>query len=253
PTPDSPDWDPKAQGEQVNTDAKHFADMVTYMDKLIGRLVSRLDSLGIRDNTLLIFIGDNGTGRGTRSMMGDRLVIGGKGLTTDAGMHVPLIASWPGKVTHGVVCADLVDSTDFVPTLLHAAGLQPPPSLKLDGRTFLPQILGAEGQPRDWIYSWYSPRQSADMTVREFAFNQRYKLYRTGQFFDLSRDLEEKQPLKVASLDGEAAAAAKLLQGALDQFKDARPAELDRIFEKANKDTPKAKKTAEKVKRKVKK
>jgi arylsulfatase A len=253
PTPDSPDWDPKAQGEQVNTNVKHFGDMVTYMDKLIGRLVERLDSLGIRDNTLLIFVGDNGTGKGTRSMMGAREVIGGKGTTTDAGMHVPLIVSWPGKAASGTVCSDLVDSTDFVPTLLDAAGVRYPTDPKLDGRTFLPQALGAEGQPRQWIYSWYSPRQGADMTVRELAFNQHYKLYRSGQFFNLSEDLEEKQPLTVASLDGEAAAAAKLLQGALDQFKDARPAELDRMFEKANKDAPKTKKAAEKVKRKAKK
>jgi arylsulfatase A len=253
PTPDSPDWDPKAQGEQVNQDAKHFADMVAYMDKLVGRLVARLDTLGIRDNTLLVFVGDNGTGRGTRSMMGDRLVIGGKGTTTDAGMHVPLIASWPGKVPHGMVCGDLVDSTDFVPTLLDAAGVKLPSGPQLDGRTFLPQVLGAEGQPRDWVYSWYSPRQTADMTVREFAFNQRYKLYRTGEFFDLARDLDEKQPLTVASLEGEAARAANTLQGALDQFKDARPSELDRIFEQANKDKPKGQKATGKAKRKGKK
>ena len=249
PTPDSPDWDPKAQGEQVNTDAKHFADMVTYMDKLIGRLVSRLDSLGIRNNTLLIFIGDNGTGRGTRSMMGDRLVIGGKGLTTDAGMHVPLIASWPGRIPGGNICPDLVDGTDFLPTVLQAAGAGAS-GVTLDGRSFLPQLLGQKGQPRDWIYSWYSPRQSADMTVREFAFNQRYKLYRSGEFFDLSRDLEEKQPLKVASLDGEPAAAAKVLRGALDQFKEARPSELDRIFEQANKDKAKGQKATGKATRK---
>jgi len=253
PTPDSRDWDPKAQGENVNTDAKHFADMVAYMDKLIGKLVARLDSLGIRDNTLLLFVGDNGTGRGTRSMMGDRLVIGGKGTTTDAGMHVPLIASWPGKIADGRVCSDLVDSTDFLPTLLQAAGVAPPSGLKLDGRTFLPQILGAEGQPRDWIYSWYSPRQSADLSVREFAFNHRYKLYRSGGFFDLSKDVEEKQPLMVASLDGEAAAAAKLLQEALDQFKDARPSELDRAFEQASKGKAKGQKATVKTRRKDKK
>lgn len=253
PTPDSADWDPKAQGENVNAKAEHFGDMVTYMDKLIGKLVARLDSLGIRDNTLLIFLGDNGTGRGTRSMMGDRLVIGGKGSTTDAGMHVPLIASWPAKAAGGKVCPDLVDGTDFLPTLLQAGGAVPPSGVTLDGRSFLPQVLGEKGQPREWVYSWYSPRQSADMTVREFAFNQRYKLYRTGQFFDLSKDLEEKQPLKVASLDGEAAAAARLFQGALDQFKDARPAELDRIFQEANKGAAKQQKAIEKVKRKNKK
>jgi len=253
PTPDSPDWDAKAQGEQVNTAPKHFGDMVAYMDKLIGKLVARLDLLGLRDNTLLIFVGDNGTGRGTRSMMGDRLVIGGKGTTTNAGMHVPLIASWPGKVPHDMVCADLVDSTDFVPTLLDAAGVRQQSGLKLDGHTFLPQILGAEGQPRDWVYSWYSPRQSADMTVREFAFNPRYKLYRTGEFFDLTKDLEEKQPLTVASLDGQAARAARTLQSALDQFKDARPSELDHIFEQANKSKLTGQKATEKAKRKGKK
>jgi arylsulfatase A len=250
PTPDSRDWDPKAQGEQVNMKPEHFADMVAYMDKLIGKLVARLDSLGIRDNTLLVFVGDNGTGRGTRSMMGDRLVIGGKGTTTDAGMHVPLIVSWPGKIMAGRVCSDLVDSTDFLPTILDAAGVVTPSTLKLDGRTFLPQILGAEGQPRDWIYSWYSPRQSADMTVREFAFNHRYKLYRSGEFFDLRNDAEEKQPLKIASLEGEAAVAAKLLQGALDEFRNARPPELGRIFEQANKDKAKNQKAAGKAKRK---
>jgi len=253
PTPDSRDWDPKAQGEQVNMKPEHFGDMVAYMDKLIGKLAARLDSLGIRDNTLLVLVGDNGTGRGTRSMMGDRLVIGGKGTTTDAGMHVPLIVSWPGKITAGGVCSDLVDSTDFVPTILDAAGVVTPSGLKLDGRTFLPQILGAEGQPRDWIYSWYSPRQSADMTVREFAFSHRYKLYRSGEFFDLSKDADEKQPLTVSSLDGEAAVAAKLLQRALDQFKDARPSDLDRIFEQANKDEAKNQKAPGKTKRKDKK
>jgi arylsulfatase A len=253
PTPDSKDWDPKAVGEQVNANAKHFADMVAYMDKLIGRLVARLDSLGIRDNTLVLFVGDNGTGRGVRSMMGDRLVVGGKGTTTEAGMHVPLIVSWPGRTTDGRACADLVNSTDFLPTILDAADVTAPSGLKLDGRTFLPQILGAEGQPRDWIYSWYSPRQSADMTVREFAFNHRYKLYRSGEFFDLGRDPEEKQPLEVARLGGEAAAAAKLLRGALDQFKDARPSQLDRASEQANKGKAEGQKATAKTKRKGKK
>jgi len=253
PTPDSPDWDPKAQGEQVNRDPKHFADMVAYMDKLTGKVVARLEALGLRDHTLLIFLGDNGTGRGTRSMMGDKLVIGGKGLTTDTGMHVPLIASWPSKVTRGRVCADLLDSTDFLPTLLQAAGAASPSGVAFDGRSFLPQVLGEKGQPRDWVYSWYSPRQTADMTVREFAFNQCYKLYRTGEFFDLTKDLEEKQPLTVAALDGEAAAAAKMLQGALDQFKNARPSEFDRAFEDTNKGKAKGLKATENAKRKGKK
>lgn len=242
PTPDSRDWDPKAQGEGVNRKPEHFGDMVTYMDKLIGKLVARVDELGIRDRTLIIFLGDNGTGHGTRSMMGDRAVIGGKGSTTAAGMHVPLIVNGPGLVKAGTVCGDLVDSTDFLPTLLDAAGATPPKGLKLDGRSFLPQLRGEKGNPREWVYSWYSPRQGGDLKVKELAFNTRYKLYRDGRFIDLEKDLQEKDPLNVETLKGEAADAAKRLLTALDQFKDARPAELDREAGKAGDEKPKKRK-----------
>jgi arylsulfatase A len=223
PTPDSPDWDPKAMGENVNRAEKHFGEMVTYMDKLIGTLVARLDQLGLRERTLVLFLGDNGTGAGTRSMMGDRVVIGGKGSTNDRGMHVPLIASWPGHIARGKDCGDLVDSTDFLPTILAAAGIQPPADLVLDGRSFLPQLKGEPGSPRPWIYCWYSPRGEA---LREFAFNQRHKLYQTGEFYDLAADPDEQRPLQVSALAGQAAEDARLLQTALDQYRDARPASL---------------------------
>ncbi len=226
-TPDSPDWDPKLQGEGAKQAAKHFGEMVEYMDKLIGTVVARLDALGIRENTMILFLGDNGTGRGTRSMMGEVEVIGGKGSTTDAGMHVPMIVNWPAGIVAGKVHGDLIDTTDYLPTVVEVAGAKLPPGVKLDGRSFLPQLRGEKGQPREWVYSWYSPRQQADMTVREFAFTDRYKLYRTGEFFDLTADLEEKKPIKVASLSGEAATAARMLQGALAQFTGARDPRYD--------------------------
>ncbi len=233
PVPDSPDYDPRAVGERVNRDVRHFGGMVRYMDTLVGKLVSRLEELGIRENTLILFVGDNGTGRGTQSWMGEVVVTGAKRSPVTFGMHVPLIASWPGRIGSGTTVADLVDTTDFLPTLLDAAGVEVRADLALDGRSFLPQLQGRTGRPRDWIYSWYSPRQLPDtsMEVREFAFNARYKLYRTGEFFDMHRDIEEQSPLGVASLTGEAAAAAGVLQRALDGYRDARPVELDRMFE----------------------
>ena len=126
PTPDSPDWDPKAVGESVNRKDAHFGEMVTYMDKLVGTVVAKLDECGLREKTLVILVGDNGTGKGTRSMMGTREVIGKKGSTVDAGMRVPLIASWPGRIAKGTVCRDLVDTTDFLPTICEAAALKVP-------------------------------------------------------------------------------------------------------------------------------
>jgi len=241
PTPDSADYaaagpegqngrlnDPAGKGKGKKNKARseaangHFGDMVQYMDKLIGKLVSRLDELGLRENTLILFVGDNGTGQGLRSMMGDQLIVGGKGQTNHRGTHVPLIASWKGRIAAGKVCSDLVDSTDFLPTICEAAGVTPPAELPIDGRSFLPQLRGETGQPRQWYYCWYAPRNNR--LVGEFAANQKYKLYRTGEFFDLLNDPEEQRPIKVGTLDGEAAAALKLLQFALDQYRDARPA-----------------------------
>lgn len=242
PTPHSDGWDPRAKGERENQAEEHFGDMVEYMDMLVGKLVARLDALGIRDNTLIVFLGDNGTGRGVHSMMGDREVVGGKGRTIDAGMHVPLIANWPNRVAAGEVHSDLVDTTDFLPTLLEAAGAKAGPRLKLDGRSFLPQLEGERGNPREWIYSWYSPRLRPDLTVRDFAFDRRFKLYRSGEFFDRRKDPEEQRPLDVGSLSGEAAAAARKLQGALDEFRGVRSADLDRPRVRAHKGKRKANK-----------
>ena len=239
PTPDSPDYAEGAAPKQkkaANNKKKnkkkarnapvanrHFADMVEYMDKLVGRVQTKLEELGIADNTMIVFLGDNGTGKGIRSKMGDRVVDGGKGNLNASGMHVPLLVRWPDRIARGKVCKDLIDSTDILPTICAAAGVEVPDELNVDGHSFLPQLRGEIGKPRKWYYSWYAPRAQL---LGEFAATERYKLYRDGRFFDLTSDPEESQPLERKELQGDAAAAAKTLQGALDQYKDARPANL---------------------------
>ena len=95
-----------------------------------------------------------------------------------------------------------------------------PSTLKIDGQSFLPQLLGKEGNPREWIYSWYSVRGGP--TGKEWARNQRYKLYPDGKFYDISQDRLETTPL--VELSPEAQQARATLQQALDQYKEARPA-----------------------------
>ncbi|MEQ1854141.1 MAG: sulfatase-like hydrolase/transferase [Chthoniobacteraceae bacterium] len=246
PTPDSANWDPTLSGENKQQSEKHFADMVAYMDKMVGRLDAKLGELAIRDNTLLLFIGDNGTGRGTTSRFKGEDYPGGKGTTTVRGYHVPFIASWPAVMKQGRVNSDLISSTDFLPTICAAAGVAVPANV--DGVSFLPQLRGEKGVPREWLYSWYSPRQGAATAVRECAFTRDAKLYRTGEFFDLATDPFETRPLAVASLTGPTADAAKKLQVALDQFKDARPAELDRQFKQSKQEQPASEKKREKNK-----
>lgn len=229
PTPDSGDWDPKAIGEKVHRDVKHFADMTAYMDRMIERLDAKLGELGIRENTLLLFLGDNGTHSTVTSRFQGTDYQGGKGTTTARGTHVPLIASWPAVMKNGRVCQDLVGAVDFLPTLCDAAGVPVPDGS--DGVSFLPQLKGEAGTPRDALYLWYSPRQQADLKVKEYAFDHAFKLYRGGQMFDLSADpFEEGAPL---APDAVPEARAKL-QAILDRYVDARPTQLDRAFLTAN-------------------
>ena len=249
PTPDSPDWDPTISSENKQQSPKHFADMTAYMDKLVGSVVAKLDELGIRDNTLLIFLGDNGTNSGITSRYQGADYKGGKGGTTSHGTHVPLIASWPAVMKQGRVSADLVSSTDILPTVCAAAGVKVPEGT--DGVSFLPQLKGEPGTPREWLYTWYSPRQSQDMTVREYTLDHRFKLYRTGQFHDLSTDEMEKQDIATTTLSSEAAAAKIKLQSALDRFKDARPGKLDEEFQASGKGKDKTTKKGKKKQNKA--
>lgn len=228
PTPDSADWDPGAVGENVNRDERHFADMTAYLDKMIGRLDRKLGELGIRENTLLLFLGDNGTSPKITSRLNGADYQGGKGTTTARGTHVPLIASWPAAMKEGRVCQDLVGAVDFLPTLCEAAGIDVPDGI--DGVSFLPQLKGETGSPRESLYFWYSPRQKADLSVKEWAFDLAHKLYRDGRFYDLVNDPFEASPLDPAA----APEARAKLQAVLDRYAGARPGELDRAFLKAN-------------------
>lgn len=230
PTPDSAEWDPKTRGEQAKRDNKHFADMTAYMDKMIGRLVARLDELKIRDNTLLIFLGDNGTSIRITSRFKGTDYPGGKGTQTARGSHVPLIVNWPARVAAGKVNANLVGSVDFLPTICEAAGVKVPAESAKDGRSFLPQLLGKPGQPREWLYTWYS-RAGGKTPQWEFVQSTSHKLYRDGKFFDLKSDPFEEKPLEAAKVTGPAAAERKKLQAALDGFTDARPAALHVVGE----------------------
>ncbi len=222
-TPDSDDYNsPKAAQRKGKGPDGHFPDMVAYTDKLIGKLVAKLEELKLRDNTLLLILGDNGTGRGTPSKFKGRDVVGGKGTTTMWGTHVPAIGNWPGHFASGKVCDDLIDATDFLPTICEAVSASVPAELKIDGRSFLPQLRGGKGAPRDWLYAWYNPSGGAKAKA-EFAHDASYKLYTDGSFYAVAKDDLEKSPLADAALDASAKAAKTKLEAALAMFAGPRP------------------------------
>lgn len=201
--------DNKGRSGMKKRDPGLFPSMVGYMDKLVGRLVSTLSTLQLRRNTLILFATDNGTNRKITSKLGDVAIKGGKGTLTDAGTHMPFVANWLGTVQHGKVCNDLVDLSDVLPTFADVAGATVPADHTVDGRSFLPQLLGQKGNPRDWVFiQWCHMR-----AVR----TSRWKLHSNGDFFDMEEDPFERNPIAAGNDTAESAAARIMLKDVLAQ------------------------------------
>jgi len=215
PTPDSPTWE---TGNRYKKDNRYFADMVAYMDKIVGRILAELETLGLADNTLFLFTGDNGTHVDITSRWKGQDYPGGKGNMWEPGTHVPLIASWKNVIRAGSVCPDLVDFTDMLPTLAAAGQTTVPSTVPLDGRSFLPQLKGDKGNPRNWIFCHYDQgkESSQERHNGRYARGKRYKLYMDGKMYDVPADLFEKYPIEGTT--GEAREARRRLQKVLDSM-----------------------------------
>lgn len=192
-----------------------YADNVTYMDKLVGQLVATLDRLHLRENTLIVFFGDNGTanGRADRATIGHRRLDGAKGSMLEGGSLEPLIVNWPGVTPAGQVCADLIDSTDFLPTFAELVGVKLPAGKVLDGHSFLPQVRGQAGQPRGWVY--------LQLAKQWYARTEGWKLTQDGQLFDMTDAPFSEKPVAADTKDPAAIAVRPRLQAALDQLNPA--------------------------------
>jgi len=201
PTPDSKDWMTNDTSVQIyKGHPEYFGDMMSYTDKIIGRINAKLEELKITDNTLVIFTGDNGTDKPIVSYMYGREVAGAKGTSTDAGCRVPLFVKWPGTIEEVTVSNDLVDFSDVLPTICEAASITTPMTPVLDGKSFLPLLRGDDHQPREWIYNWYS-RNGITEKASVFARNQQYKLYDDGRFYEVPKDYLEERPIVRSDLD----------------------------------------------------
>src|SRR6185295_18551473 len=158
--------------------AKLYEDNIRYMDKQVGLVVAELEKLALRQNTLIIFSGDNGTAAGRPSSVRGRMISGAKASMLEGGSRVPFIASWPGTTPAGKVLDDIISFADPYTTFAELAGAKIPDGVKPDGRSFAPQLRGEKGSPREWAFvqlgaRWY---------VREAGF----KLNEAGQLFDMS-------------------------------------------------------------------
>ncbi len=191
PTPDSPEWE--SMETRSKQEDRFYIDMVAYMDKIIGRIVNELKTQGIADNTLLYFIGDNGTKTTLVSLTENGPIRGGKGNTITHGNHVPMVASWPEKIKKPYTYNGLINFTDFYATFCDILDV----ANESDGLSMIDLLYGEKLLERKIVTTYYDPMWSANVTQfrNVFSQNSRYKLYKDGKFYDMESDILEKSPL----------------------------------------------------------
>ena len=149
--------------------------MVHHMDKLVGRLLAKLDSLDIADNTLVIFTGDNGTSKSLENRLGDFRLRGGKRTMNEAGTRVPFIARWPGKIPAGKRDA-ILSLMDVLPTLASVAGI--PVEHEIDGMDLSHNLFDKPGKDREFF-------EMAFEGGCYFVRDKRFRLHEDGRFYDI--------------------------------------------------------------------
>jgi arylsulfatase A-like enzyme len=221
--------EPGAQGKLEQHEA-----MVRYADHLVGRLVAALDSLAIRERTIVVLTTDNGTNRSITGRLFGRDVTGGKSQTTENGICVPFIANGPGLVPQGVKTDALTDFTDMLPTFAELAGATLPDDVVLDGVSIADVLLGnTKDSQRQWILAMGGGNKArlTDAGVENmYVFRDRvirdkqYKLYvdshrKPVSFFDLAADPGESCNL-IDSLNSLNQTVFRRLSDVMRQFPD---------------------------------
>jgi arylsulfatase A-like enzyme len=191
--PHDPTPDPAKPGAKTPSGLKSNLE---YLDHQVGQLIAALDRLKLRDNTIVIFTGDNGTA-------GD-----GKGTSTELGARVPMIVNCPAAVKSGVVSDELVDLSDVFATLADLSGASLPAGHVIDGKSFAPALRGESGKGRDWIFSAIRNER----VLRD----KRWLLEGDGKFFDCGDKRDHQGYLDVTdSKDAEVVAARERFEAIL--------------------------------------
>lgn len=188
--------------EKFVIDRDNFAPMVEYIDILVGRLVRALDRMGQRENTVIMFISDNGSP--FRSLKLD--VLGGKAEPNQLGARIPVVVRGPGIIQPLGTLRELIDLTDILPTLADLGGAELPTSTVFDGRSFAPLLQGKPYTPREWIFSYLGDRR----ILRDQRWLlENNSLHQFGQLFDCGDSVIRSDCINVTDLNDPEVAATK--------------------------------------------
>lgn len=183
---------------------KYFA-MIEKLDQNVGKVMNKLETLNLLENTVVIFYSDNG------GLWGNPPLKGKKGTLNEGGIRVPMIVNWQGKIKAGSVCNTPVSSVDFFPTFLALAGANPTAHSKLEGISMLP-LFNSENFFTERSLYWHFPHHrkeglSMGAAIRKGKWKYIVEFETEKEFlYNLKEDMAEqhnllsKHPIKVQEL-----------------------------------------------------
>jgi len=185
-----------------------YAAMTESVDTGVGKIMAKLDELGIAEDTVVIFTSDNG---GLCKVTSQFPLRSGKGNLYEGGIRVPLIIRWPGNTQQGTTCDVPVASIDFYPTILRLADVEETQNIVTDGISLIRLLMGKGGFRRDALY-WHYPHyhteggtpsgavRSGEYKLIEFFEDAHAELYNLRNDIGEQHDLSEEMPDLVARL-----------------------------------------------------
>lgn len=202
-------YEAKADPKNPQHNAK-YAALVESVDDSVGRLLTKLDELGLAENTVIVFTSDNG-GLVLNQVTSNLPLRVGKGSAYEGGVRVPLFVRWPGVTKPGSVCDTPVITPDYFSTIAEICGATVENKSALDGESLVPLLRQSGGLKRDAIY-WHYPHyhpggatpysaiRKGDFKLIEFFEDEHVELYNLRADISEQTDLAAKQPEKTKAL-----------------------------------------------------
>jgi arylsulfatase A len=195
--------------EDLGKNERKAGHMVTYMDGIVGRMLAKLEELGVRENTLVIFTGDNGTSPGLTSRLGNFHLRGGKMTMNEAGTRVPFIAYWPEHIPAGKR-TQFFTLMDVLPTIASIAGINL--NHKVDGMDLSHNFYGLPGKDRDFFNMAFE----GDCY---FVRTDRFRLHEDGRFYEIPVTSNlSRYSMDIIEDDHSHQNIRAFLQGKLDEY-----------------------------------
>lgn len=204
-----------AGGKPLDAGSIAYYAMISNIDDNVGQLLVQLDEWQLADDTLIIFMTDNG---GTHTHLFSAGMRAGKNSPYEGGTHVPSFWRWPGKLKAGVDIDRLAAHIDLFPTLAALAGAKVPADLKLDGRSLLPLLGDPQAEwPERYVFVHQGRWPHGEAEAAKYSHcavrNERFRLVNNAELYDLSVD-----PGEATNVIGEHSEVVAAMRAAYDDW-----------------------------------